>query len=94
MFKRIGAFLIAYPRLLFDPKIPAKAKYFPLIALAYLLLPLDIIPDFLPLLGQLDDIGVILVLLSMAAGIFEQTPAQKMKKKYGNVIDVEAVKKP
>jgi uncharacterized membrane protein YkvA (DUF1232 family) len=93
MFRRIISFIRAYPKLVADPKVPAKAKYLPWIALAYFLIPIDLIPDFFLVLGQLDDIGVILTLLTMAARIFEQSPAQKEKQKYGEIIEVEAVKK-
>jgi uncharacterized membrane protein YkvA (DUF1232 family) len=93
MFKRIISFIRAYPKLVADPKVPAKAKYLPWIALAYLIIPTDIIPDFFMMLGQLDDVAVILTLLLIAARAFEQSPTQKEKKKYGDVIEVEAVKK-
>lgn len=92
MFKRLGAFFRAYPTLLFNSKSPNSAKYLPLAALVYLISPIDLMPDFIPLLGQLDDVGVIMVLLSIALRAFEQTPDQKKKKKYGDVIDVEVVK--
>ena len=94
MFKRIFAFLRAYPTLLFNTKTPAHVKYLPWVALAYLFMPIDVIPDMLPVLGQIDDIGVIIVLLSIATRAFERTPEQRKKQKYGDVIDVEAVKKP
>lgn len=92
MFKRLGAFFRAYPALFLASKSPKSAKYLPLAALAYLILPIDVMPDFIPLLGQLDDVGVIIVFLSIALHAFEHMPEQKKKKKYGNVIDVEAVK--
>ena len=42
-----------------DPQVPLRAKaVLPAIA-AYLLVPVDIIPDFIPVLGQLDDIVVV-----------------------------------
>ncbi len=93
MFTRILSFIRAYPKLIADPQVPAKAKYLPLLAILYLIVPIDLIPDFFLILGQLDDIGIILILLNMAMRIFEQTPAQREKQKYGDVIDVEAVKK-
>lgn len=93
MFKRIKAFLRAYPTLVIDPKVPAKAKYLPWVALLYFLAPIDLIPDVIPLLGQIDDIGVIFVLLSIAMRAFEQSPKQKEKKRYGDVIEVESIKK-
>lgn len=93
MFKRLRAFIRAYPSLVADPKVPTKAKYLPWLALLYFLTPIDLIPDVLPLLGQIDDIGVILILLSIAMRAFEQSPKQKERKRYGEVIEVEAIKK-
>lgn len=42
-----------------DPRVPKRVKYEVGAAAAYLLLPIDIIPDFIPGLGQLDDIAII-----------------------------------
>jgi uncharacterized membrane protein YkvA (DUF1232 family) len=43
-----------------DPRISKTTKYLiPGIAAAYLLLPIDILPDFIPVLGQLDDLAII-----------------------------------
>jgi len=92
MFKRLGAFLRVYPKLLIDPKASSRAKYLPLVALLYLFSPIDLVPDFIPLLGQLDDVGAITILLNIALWAFEQSPEQSKKKQYGEVIDVEAVK--
>jgi uncharacterized membrane protein YkvA (DUF1232 family) len=48
-------------RLFFDERVPAWAKLIPPAALAYVVLPLDIIPDVALGLGQLDDIAVLLI---------------------------------
>ena len=48
-------------RLLRDPAVPGGPKLLPLLALCYLVFPLDFIPDLLPVLGQMDDLGVILI---------------------------------
>jgi uncharacterized membrane protein YkvA (DUF1232 family) len=50
-------------RLFRDPETPALAKSVMPVVLLYLASPIDIIPDFIPLLGQLDD------LLVLAAGL-------------------------
>ena len=51
-------------RLLREPCVPLGAKAVPLLAGLYLLAPLDFIPDVLPLLGQIDDLTLILIALS------------------------------
>ena len=42
-----------------DPRVPRRVKYEVAAAAAYLVLPLDLIPDFIPGLGQIDDVAVI-----------------------------------
>ena len=49
-------------RLLSDPRVPTWIKVaIPFIVLAYFIAPVDLIPDFLPVVGQLDDLGVLLL---------------------------------
>jgi len=50
-------------RLLREPGVPLLTKACPILAALYVISPLDFIPDFLPVLGQLDDLGVILIAL-------------------------------
>ena len=46
-------------RLLRDPRVPLFLKFIPFASLIYVILPLDVIPDVIPVLGQLDDLGVV-----------------------------------
>jgi uncharacterized membrane protein YkvA (DUF1232 family) len=55
-----------YQRLLQHPRTPWISKSLLGIAVGYLLTPFDIIPDFIPILGQLDDLLIIPVLVLMA----------------------------
>ena len=49
-------------RLLTDNRISTWLKAtIPLLAIAYLLLPWDLVPDVIPVLGQLDDLAVLLL---------------------------------
>jgi len=47
-------------RLILDPRVPLWVKGIPLAALIYVLSPLDLIPDWLIGLGQLDDLGILI----------------------------------
>ena len=42
-----------------DPAVPRRAKIAPALALVYLVMPIDLIPDFIPVLGHLDDALVV-----------------------------------
>ena len=48
-------------RLFWDQRVPLWTKLIPPAALAYLIFPIDIIPDVALGLGQLDDIAVLLI---------------------------------
>jgi uncharacterized membrane protein YkvA (DUF1232 family) len=42
-----------------DPRVPWLAKALAIVVAAYALSPLDLIPDFIPLLGYLDDLIIV-----------------------------------
>jgi len=44
-------------KFLFDPKADWKPKFGIFLAILYVVWPIDLIPDFAPFLGWLDDIG-------------------------------------
>jgi uncharacterized membrane protein YkvA (DUF1232 family) len=49
-----------------DPRTPRTAKILLWIAIVYALSPIDLIPDFIPVIGHLDDLIVLPVLLYIA----------------------------
>jgi uncharacterized membrane protein YkvA (DUF1232 family) len=45
--------------LLRDGRVPLAVRALPLALVAYLVLPVDLVPDFIPVLGQLDDLALV-----------------------------------
>ena len=52
-------------RLFREPRVPMVFKAVPLVALLYVISPIDFVPDFIPGLGQLDDLGVVLAAVEL-----------------------------
>jgi len=48
-------------RLLREPRVPVLAKAVPVLAILYVISPIDVIPDVLPVIGQVDDIGILVL---------------------------------
>ncbi len=64
--KQLKREFAVYRLVLKHPQTPWVAKFFLGLAVGYLLLPFDLIPDFIPVLGQLDEVIIIPALLYMA----------------------------
>lgn len=54
-------------RLRADPRVPRRAKLAVLLAGLWVLSPIDLIPEFLPVIGPLDDVVVVALALRYAA---------------------------
>ena len=91
MFRLLPILYIVVPflklvwRLLRDRRVPLFTKIIPVIAFLYLAWPTDIIKDFIPILGHLDDLIVVglLLLLFIAASpgqvVADQTIGKKLR---------------
>ena len=72
-------------RLFIDKRVPTFTKIIPLLAVAYVVSPYDIVGDRIPILGQLDDVIVVgfLFLLFIAASpnhvVADQTIGKKLR---------------
>jgi len=71
--------LAVYRLVLKHPETPWIAKLFLGLAVGYLLLPFDLIPDFIPVLGQLDDVIIIPVLLYIALQFIPKSVLQSCR---------------
>ena len=49
-----------------DPKLPLLPKLLIISTVAYALSPIDLIPDFIPILGYLDDLIILPVMISIS----------------------------
>lgn len=58
-----------------DPRTPLIAKLVVVLAVAYALSPIDLIPDFIPVLGWLDDLVLLPLLIWLALRL---TPPEVM----------------
>jgi uncharacterized membrane protein YkvA (DUF1232 family) len=57
---------IIYQRVLKDERTPIRAKVFLALAIGYLCMPFDLIPDFIPVIGRLDDAVIVPTLVFIA----------------------------
>jgi uncharacterized membrane protein YkvA (DUF1232 family) len=63
----LPACLTTVRRLRNDPRVPRRAKLAILLAGLWLLSPIDLLPEFLPVIGPLDDVLVVAIALRYAA---------------------------
>ncbi len=83
-FAKTAGVQVAYSALLLfymmkEPLVPLKAKVTIAAALGYFILPTDAIPDFLPLIGFGDDLGVLIFALSQISGNITPDIQEKAK---------------
>lgn len=71
--RRFKQELAVYRLVLRHPKTPWPAKAILWLAIGYLVMPFDLIPDFIPVLGQLDELVILPGLVYLALKL---TPAE------------------
>ena len=68
-----------------DPRVPWYAKLIAAAVAAYALSPIDLIPDFVPVLGYLDDLvivpaGILLVVRLIPVGLMDEFRAEAARR--------------
>lgn len=48
-----------------SPGVPRRVKVLPFLLAGYLASPIDIIPDFIPVLGYVDDVAIVIATLAL-----------------------------
>jgi uncharacterized membrane protein YkvA (DUF1232 family) len=75
-------------RLLKDPRVPARQKAFLVVVGAYLISPIDVVPDFIPGIGVLDDLVIAAFALDQ---ILNRVPEECVREHWEGDQDVLAV---
>lgn len=87
--KKAGAlYLLRRPsallHLLFDAKAPRVAQLFAWAAIFYLVMPVDLIPDVIPIIGWLDDLGIVAATLAFVG----RAAAKHEDERLGNAAEI------
>jgi uncharacterized membrane protein YkvA (DUF1232 family) len=79
--------LITLWRAFFAPETPVYLKALMLLIPAYLLSPIDLIPDFIPVVGWLDDAIVIPLMVSLIVRMLPQRAPATTRRDGAPIID-------
>ncbi|MBI5211874.1 MAG: DUF1232 domain-containing protein [Nitrospirae bacterium] len=64
--KQLKSAVKLYKRVIKDKRTPLPAKIILGLAVGYMLMPFDIIPDFIPVIGHIDDAVIVPLLVFIA----------------------------
>ena len=74
-----------------DPRTPWYARAFSALVVAYLFSPIDLIPDFIPILGYLDDLILVPLGISLAIKMIPQEVMKDARKSADDPIQNKSI---
>lgn len=77
-----------------SPKTPLRAKVQIYGALGYLILPIDVVPDFVPVVGYVDDLGALMLAIGATAMAIDGNVKNKAKDKLHDFFGAGAADNP
>lgn len=80
--------LLLCARLMADPRVPAKERLLVAGAIVYAFMPLDLIPDMLPFVGQVDDAYLIALTLLRLMSVTEPRVVREHWRGGGDVVEL------
>ena len=69
-----------------DPNVPFSAKALGVAALVYLISPVDIIPDIIPVFGWLDDLAMLPLLGTLASRLIDRNVFERWRAKADGIL--------
>jgi uncharacterized membrane protein YkvA (DUF1232 family) len=88
--KTIRQELKVYRLVLKDQRTPMLGKVVLGVAVGYLLLPFDLIPDFIPVIGYLDDAVIIPGLILVALKLIPEDVIEDCRSRTRGAVEIEA----
>jgi uncharacterized membrane protein YkvA (DUF1232 family) len=79
--------IAVYQRVRRHPRTPKKAKVVLGVAIAYALSPIDLIPDFIPVIGHLDDVIIVPLLVYAAVKVIPKDVLEECRAAASNSDD-------
>jgi uncharacterized membrane protein YkvA (DUF1232 family) len=76
MKRQLWALFLAWK----DPETPILARVAIICAIAYAASPIDLIPDFIPVLGQLDDLVIVPALIALALRLIPKDVSSRARR--------------
>jgi len=76
--------LNVYRLILSDPRTPRPAKWLLGTAIAYAISPIDLIPDFIPVLGYLDDVLIVPTFVILALKLIPKEIVEDCRRRAKN----------
>lgn len=86
----IPDFFVLVARLAVDPRVPGQAKVLAGATVLYFMSPIDIIPDIIPVMGQIDDIALALFALDAMGKSVRPEVVQELWPGEGDVLTLVA----
>ncbi|NQU44967.1 DUF1232 domain-containing protein [bacterium] len=92
-FQRLRGKIRFLHRLLRHPRTPWISRAFVVLTLLYLISPLDLIPDWIPILGILDDLVIVPLLLWLAIRLAPDDVVQECRQEAAPAADPAAYRR-
>ena len=80
--------LLLSARLMVDPRVPAKERLLVAGAIVYAIMPLDLIPDMIPFVGQVDDAYLIALTLLRLMSVTDPKVVREHWRGGGDVVEL------